>query len=94
MLKEEYRIRAMAKLGRHMKKDIDYVKAAIYQGCLDIAFNKESINLIVDEVYGTPHDVIEDEIVAALGHLLDVELDNEKITDALTELGQKPKQVN
>jgi hypothetical protein len=94
MLKEEYRIRAMAKLGLHMKKDIEYVKTAIYQGCVDISFNKESIDLIVKEVYGTPHEIIEDEIVAALGHLLDENLDNEKIIAALTELGQKPKPLN
>jgi len=94
MLKEEYRIRAMAKLGLHMKRDIENVKTAIYQGCIDISFNKESIDLIVDEVYGTPHNIIEDEIVAALGHLLDVDLDNDKITDALTELGQRAKPAN
>jgi len=94
MLKEEHRIRAMAKLGLHMKKDKGYVKTAIYQGCVDIAFNKESIDLIVEEVYGTPHEIIEDEIVAALGHLLDDNIDNEKIMAALTELGKKPAPLN
>jgi hypothetical protein len=94
MLKEEHRIRAMAKLGRHMKKDVDYVKTAIYQSCVDIAFSKNSIDLIVEEVYGTPQDIIEDEIMSALGHLLDVDLDNDKILEALTELGQKPTLAN
>lgn len=84
----------MAKLGRHMKKDIEYVKTAIYQSCVDIAFSKNSIDLIVEEVYGTSQDIIEDEIMSALGHLLDVDLDNGKIIDALVELGQKPTKPN
>lgn len=94
MLKEENRIRAMAKLGRHMNKDIGYVKTAIYQSCVDIAFNKETIDLIVEEVYGSPHSVVEDEIKSALGHLLDVDTDNDKIIEALNQLGKKPIPMN
>lgn len=84
----------MAKLGRHMKKDINYVKTAIYQSCVDVSFSKNSIDLIVEEVYGAPQDLIESEIKSALGHLLDVDLDNDKIIDALASLGQKPKLTN
>ena len=84
----------MAKLGRHMNKDIEYVKTAIYQSCVDIAFSKDAIDHIIEEIYGTPQDIIEDEIWSALGHLVDTDIDNDKIIDALSELGQKPKPVN
>lgn len=50
-----------------MKKDIGYVKTAIYQSRVDVAFNKESIDHIVEEVYGTPNEIIADEIKSALG---------------------------
>ena len=93
MLKEENRIRAMAKLGLHMKKDIEYVKTAIYQSCVDVSFNKDAIDLIVEEVYGTPHDIVESEIKSALGHLSN-DVDNDKILDALSKLGRKPKPIN
>ena len=94
MLKEENRIRAMAKLGYHMKKDKNYVKTAIYQSCVDVAFNKESIDLIVEEVYGTPLETIEGEIKSALGPLLKTDADNDKITEALNKLGQRAKPLN
>lgn len=94
MLKEENRIRAMAKLGRHMNKDIDYVKTAIYQSCVDVSFSKNSIDSIVEEVFGAPQDEIEDEIKSALGHLLDENIDNDKIIDALNKLGKKSNPLN
>ena len=94
MLKEENRIRAMAKLGRHMKKDMNYVKTAIYQSCVDVSFSKDSIDRIVEDVYSASQDLIESEIKSALGHLLDVDIDNEKIIDALEKLGKKPNPIN
>lgn len=84
----------MAKLGRHMNKDVEYVKTAIYQSCVDVAFSKDSIDRIVEEVYGASQNLIEDEIKSALGHLTDVDIDNDKIIEALNKLGQKPKLVN
>lgn len=93
MLKEENRIRAMAKLGRHMNKDINYVKTAIYQSCVDVAFSKDFIDLIVDEVYGASQEQIENEIKSALG-LLDVKTDNDNIIDAINKLGKKPTLLN
>lgn len=93
-MKEENRIRAMAKLGRHMNKDIEYVKTAIYQSCVDVAFSKDSIDQIVEQVYGTAQDQIEAEIKSALGHLTDTDVDNDKIIDALNRLGKKPTSVN
>lgn len=94
MLKEENRIRAMAKLGRHMSKDIEYVKTAIYQSCVDVTFSKESIDGIVEEVYSASQDLIEDEIKSVLGHLLDENVDNNKIIEALNRLGRKPEVMN
>lgn len=84
----------MAKLGRHMNKDIDYVKTAIYQSCVDVAFSKDSIDRIVEEVFGASQDEIEDEIKSALGHLLDDDIDNDQIIDALNKLGKKPSPIN
>jgi len=94
MLKEENRIRAMAKLGRHMNKSIGYVKTAIYQSCVDIAFSKDAIDHIVEEVFDTPQDEIESEIKSALGQLTDSDIDNDRIIEALNRLGKKPTPVN
>ncbi len=91
-MKEEYRIRAMAKLGYHMQKDINYVKTAIYQSCTDVSFSKDSIDLIVTEVFGTPIDIIDGEIKSALGHINSA--DNSEIESALTKLGRKASLVN
>lgn len=84
----------MAKLGRHMNKDMDYVKTAIYQSCVDVAFSKDAIDGIVEEVFGISQDEIEDEIKSALGHLTDTDVDNDKIIDALNRLGRKPNPIN
>ena len=94
MLKEEYRIRAMAKLGYHMNKDINYVKTAIYQSLTDITFNKDSVDLIVSEVFSTAQSIIDAEIMSALGQFLTDDIDNEKITEALNKLGQRAIRVN
>jgi len=94
MLKEECRIRALAKLGYHMKKDINYVKTAIYQSLTDITFNKDSVDLIVSEVFGTASDIIDAEILSALGQLSTEDIDNEAIIEALNKLGQRATQTN
>jgi len=94
MLKEENRIRALAKLGRHVNKDINYVKTAILQGLTDLSFNKNSIYSIVEEVYGTSQDILDDEIKLALGCFYNDDIDNEQIINALNKLGQQTKPIH
>jgi hypothetical protein len=94
MLKEEHRIRAMAKLGCYMGKDASYVKEIVYQSYEDLIPNKRAIDKVIDEVFAMGQDVISREILEVMGGLDYNELTEDTIDGILLKLGQLKKLMN